>query len=50
MTPIQSLTLQVKVLLILWILLEGSIFLWEYCKYKKMQKDKIPGYEKLTEE
>ena len=50
MTLVQTITLQAKITLLLWMLIEGTLFLWEYCKYKRMQKDRIPGYEKLTEE
>mmetsp|Transcript_15570 Transcript_15570/g.23885 ORF Transcript_15570/g.23885 Transcript_15570/m.23885 type:complete len:282 (-) Transcript_15570:842-1687(-) len=50
MTEIQSLTLEVKVVFILWLVLELAIFLWEYCKIKRMQKDKIPGMQKISEE
>ena len=36
MTLVQTITLQAKVTLILWLLIEITIFLWEYCKYKRM--------------
>ena len=43
-------TLAFKGLLALFILIEISLFYWESRQYKRFIKEKIPGFEKSTEE
>jgi hypothetical protein len=49
-TSIQGITIGFKVLMIIYLFLELTIFVWEAVVYRKKQKNGVAGFEKPTEE